>query len=238
MIESGRPSTTAASSPQTLKRHQKNRNHASGRRKTTIAELMNKNQLTMLSTKRIVTVAAKINSASVVSRLTQTLPSSFAKRAGSRSFTTKLPPQLMSELNEPMNAATSAATSKPMKPCGRLDALINSPHACAGSFNMVEPAGIAPRFFVRSAVQNSDIATIPKPINGSVRNDNARNELKSWPPTAWRSSRAAMNRCAVIPPPAVGDPAKNQPCTNNAINVSTSIEALGGVCTRPDGRIS
>ena len=124
-----KPSTTAASSPHTLKRHQKNRNHDSGSRKITIAELMNRNQLTMLSTNRTVTIAAKIKSASVVSRLTQTLPSSLAKRDGNRSFTTKLPPQLMSELNEPMNAATSAATSNPMKPCGKLDALMSSPHA-------------------------------------------------------------------------------------------------------------
>src|SRR5260370_32269493 len=70
-IDSGSPSTVAASSPQTLNRDQKKRKKESGSRKITIAELMNMNQPTICLTKRMATALAATNKTSVVNRLTQ-----------------------------------------------------------------------------------------------------------------------------------------------------------------------
>ena len=61
----------AASSPQTLKRHQKKRKNASGRRKVTNAELMKMNQPSICLTNRMATALAAANSTSVVRRLIQ-----------------------------------------------------------------------------------------------------------------------------------------------------------------------
>ena len=76
---------------------------------------------------------------------------------------------------------------------------------------------------------------MPRPISGSVRKERARKALKSWPPTAWRSFLAAMKRCAVMPSPAVGDPAKNSLAGKHHQRQDVDGGRVGGVCRRPVG---
>ena len=52
-----------------------------------------------------------------------------------------------------------------------------------------------------------------------MRTTNVRTQLNIWPITAWRSSFAARQRCAVQPSPAQGLPAKNNPISPNARSV-------------------
>ena len=68
----GKAKIVAANSPHTLNRDQKNRKYVKGSQNITTTVLINKNQLTILSTYNIATVAARRNIPRPVKRLTQT----------------------------------------------------------------------------------------------------------------------------------------------------------------------
>src|SRR5215207_3391249 len=98
-------------------------------------------------------------------------------------------------------------------------------------------------FAARLAGQKSDKATKPMPMSGKMRSVSAKKQLNNWPAIAWASLRAAMKRCAVDPSPAVGEPAKKNPCNASTTIVVSSIEladeadTIGGIVFNASGRV-
>ncbi len=88
-----------------------------------------------------------------------------------------------------------------------------------------------------SLVVNRVIHIIPIPTRGIILTLNEMNALKNCPPRACFSLLADMKRCAVIPSPAVGDPAKKRPSITNISNVSGGVTWETGLRDNVSGLI-